>query len=279
MARQQSCIDHFKIIGLALHNYHDVFRVFPPGNIWEPDPKRTPHNNGASVLFLPFVEQAAVYNTFNFSVGSWTFVQNQTTRTQRLEVYLCPDDVLVTETAKSDPSGEPTNVAFSLGSTAWCTHRDLDGPKPQGVFFDNSSTGIRDITDGTSFTVLAAEQLIDRVGRSGSAELNNGDCSGDLTAGEQFHQRSGTRWVAGHPSSGYFNSRRTPNHAQADCFHGAVPGGVGFLNKVPRSRHEGGVNVLMSDGAARFIRDAIELAVWQALNTRAGAEQVDRNAF
>jgi hypothetical protein len=273
-ARQQGCKDHFKILGLALHNYHDAFGVLPPGNIWEADPKRTPHNNGAAVLILPFVEQAAVYNSFNFSIGSWTFPANKTSREEKLEVYLCPDDLQMTETAGIDPSGQPTNMAFGLGSTAWCTHRELDGPKPQGVFFDNSNIGLRDIIDGTSGTVLAAEQVIDRAGRAGSAELNEGECSGELNEGQHFSDRSGTRWVAGHPSSGYFNARRTPNHRDPDCFHGAVPGGIGFLNKVPRSRHDGGVHVLMGDGAARFVLDNVDLTVWRAINTRAGQERL-----
>ena len=105
-----------------------------------------------------------------------------------------------------------------------------------------------------------------------------GECSGTTGEGKHYYERSGTRWVAGHPSNNYFNARRKPNHSDPDCFHG-TPAGIGSLNKVPRSRHEGGVNVLIADGAVRFMRDNIDLRVWQALNTRAGNEQVDASQF
>ena len=41
-----------------------------------------------------------------------------------------------------------------------------------------------------------------------------------------------------------------------------------------RSYHSGGVNVLFMDGSVRFVRNAIPLATWRALGTRAGGEVV-----
>lgn len=41
-----------------------------------------------------------------------------------------------------------------------------------------------------------------------------------------------------------------------------------------RSRHPGGVNAALMDGSARFVTDAIQLEVWQAMSTMAGQEQV-----
>lgn len=46
-----------------------------------------------------------------------------------------------------------------------------------------------------------------------------------------------------------------------------------------RSYHQGGVNVAFGDGAVRFVRDAINLSIWRALGTRAGAEVVSSDAF
>ena len=105
-----------------------------------------------------------------------------------------------------------------------------------------------------------------------------GECSGITGEGKQYYERTGTRWAAGHPSSNYFNARRTPNHVDPDCFHG-TPVGIGSLNKVPRSRHAGGVNLLMGDGSVRFLRNNVDLKVWQALNTRAGGESLAESDF
>ena len=279
VSRQATCSDHFKVIGIALRNYDSTYLTFPPGRIWEPDPTRPPHDNGASVLFLPFMDQEALYNAFNFW-HSWIAPTNKTVRDAKIELFLCPDDQSVPLTVRVEPSGQPTNVMFSLGSLAWLTHPthpDANrGPNPEGVFFDNSQIGLREMPDGSSFTVLASEQLVDRTRSEGSPDVT-GECSGAATAGKQFYERTGTRWVTGHPSSNYFNARRTPNHPEPDCFQGISPVGIGSLNKLPRSQHEAGVNVLLGDGAVRFIRNGIDLKVWQALNTRAGGEIINAN--
>ena len=46
-----------------------------------------------------------------------------------------------------------------------------------------------------------------------------------------------------------------------------------------RSKHVGGVVVAMADAATRFVTDEVELHVWQAMNSRAGAENVAADEF
>src|SRR5262245_28330257 len=69
-ARRTQCRNHLKQIGLALHNYHDTFGLFPPGGIWPQNSNpawswdewnwhKTP---GAFVLILPYLDARAVYN-------------------------------------------------------------------------------------------------------------------------------------------------------------------------------------------------------------------------
>jgi hypothetical protein len=47
----------------------------------------------------------------------------------------------------------------------------------------------------------------------------------------------------------------------------------------PTSNHAAGVNVCMSDGSVRFIKDTINLTTWWALGTRAGAEVIDQTSY
>lgn len=67
----------------------------------------------------------------------------------------------------------------------------------------------------------------------------------------------------------YYNHFLPPNHL--NCFNGEdyhpalVPA---------QSEHTGGVNLLMGDGAVRFISDSISRSVWQAIGTRNGTEIV-----
>ncbi len=44
-----------------------------------------------------------------------------------------------------------------------------------------------------------------------------------------------------------------------------------------RSRHTGGANFLLGDGAVKFIRDSIDIATYRAMATRAGGETLVAN--
>ena len=111
-ARRLQCSNKLRQLALALHNYHSAHGVFSPGNIvkrsttgstWcKDDPQCT--NNGApwSVLVLPFLEETARYDEFDFSRaftssnecladGSLTS-KNHIAWTRPLERFQCPSD-------------------------------------------------------------------------------------------------------------------------------------------------------------------------------------------
>src|SRR5262245_54578424 len=84
-ARRMSCGNRVKQIGLALHNYEAVHKIFPPAYItFNPAADGTAfgvsygdeYRNGPSgfawgALLLPFVEQQPLYEQFNFNVACW----------------------------------------------------------------------------------------------------------------------------------------------------------------------------------------------------------------
>ena len=53
---------------------------------------------------------------------------------------------------------------------------------------------------------------------------------------------------------------------------------TGYGWRAARSRHPGGVHVLLGDGAVRFVGDNIDLATWRGLATRSGREAVQAPA-
>ena len=46
-----------------------------------------------------------------------------------------------------------------------------------------------------------------------------------------------------------------------------------------RSRHPGGVNVVMADGSVHFVKNQVNLAVWRALSTTQGREIISDDAY
>ena len=88
-ARKSQCLNNLKQIGTALHNYHDAHKTFPPGQInslflgtqnpndrRETDPTEATIVNGIGlhgtswmVHILPFVDQAQVYDQWDFDVN------------------------------------------------------------------------------------------------------------------------------------------------------------------------------------------------------------------
>src|SRR5690606_20466187 len=92
-ARRSQCSNNLKQIALGFHNYHDTHQVFPPGAnscCW-----------GTWLLYgLPYVEQQALYNAWNFGGRSFddtgTFRYggplNITVTSTRVDAYTCPSD-------------------------------------------------------------------------------------------------------------------------------------------------------------------------------------------
>ena len=68
-ARRTQCKNNMKQLGLALHNYHDVYNAFPSGWIAVDNGVQSAHDglNGAGwgTMILPYLEQSALYNQFN----------------------------------------------------------------------------------------------------------------------------------------------------------------------------------------------------------------------
>ena len=197
-ARRSQCKNNLKQIGLALHNYHEIHKVFPPGTInpgvmtnTNPCPFPYSLNHTGWTMLLPFVDQAPLYNQFNAMIcsgparasscspllGSWPN-SNKAVTSQILSVLLCPSDkapARYTNTSsgsyKSDEAA-PTNYVFASASTMeydslWSvvatrgptTLRNGMKVPYLGAFGNNSNCRLADITDGTSNTILVGESL------------------------------------------------------------------------------------------------------------------------
>ncbi len=148
-ARRSTSKNNLKQIGLALHNYHDTFREFPPGT--QPNEKLKPEKRLSwQAKILPFLDQAPLFQNVDFD-ESWEAKDNEQAVSTRLQVYINPS-----APSQPDKVSGPTNYVGIAGV-------GKDAPtlpktsKKAGVFGYNRTTRIRDITDGTSNTVMVSE--------------------------------------------------------------------------------------------------------------------------
>ena len=164
-SRRARCMNNLKQIGLAMHHYHDAVGGFPPGYVslvpgHQPtDPESGP-GWGWGTMVLPFIDQAPLSNAVNFN-RPITDPGSQTVRASILSIYLCPSSAGSGLIRLSDSSGESLVNDLSPGQYVASAgqFQVADWPSDNnGVFFRNSRVGLRDITDGSSLTMMAEER-------------------------------------------------------------------------------------------------------------------------
>jgi hypothetical protein len=129
-ARAQST-NNLKQIALAMHNYHDTNRHFPPQAIYSPDGKPL---LSWRVLILPYLAQDDLYKEFRLD-EPWDSEHNKKLLAKMPKTYAMP----------GEDKKEPTETYYQ-------------GFAGKGAFFDGKQgTKIQDITDGTSNTILVVE--------------------------------------------------------------------------------------------------------------------------
>jgi len=229
-ARRNTCTNNLKQLGLAMHNYHDVYKSFPPGWVAiKKDADEGPFT-GWGYSILPFVDQAPLFQ--QITEGGYHKADPKLFQTV-IEVYRCPSDPMV---ALNPLRGKMASSSYSGNAGNERLPGSVDTPeKMNGIMWRNSKIGLRDIIDGSSNTFMFGERCLD----SGSGI-----------------------WMG-------VTKNRNENDAITDCSHHAQ------LNKSITSfssRHPGGANFLMCDGAVRFVDEKIEsdpeLGTYQKLAQR-----------
>ena len=130
-ARRAQCINNMKQVGLALHNYHDAYRSFPPAYI--PDEDGRPMHSWR-VLLLPYLEQQFLYDQYRFD-EPWDSPHNRALADLMPGVYRCPSSPVAGETI--------TTYAMAVGPDAF-------SPGPDG-------RAAEDFPDGLSQTIAVVE--------------------------------------------------------------------------------------------------------------------------
>lgn len=283
-ARRSQCKNNLKQLGLALHNYHDVFSVFPYRR------GGTSGNSGWTnierlcgiVPLLPYLEQSTLYNSITNSMSPdntvmlmgpapWYGSTGGTIPYRVLKSQYPQLAVQVNLLLCPSAPPHPSTAQEARKSYHFCagdSFADLNTDKPRGMFGFRSSTRMRDMTDGSSNTLAIAERAFPlsgsrsvasiataALGTSASpascAALWKGPATGYTGTTNNW---PGLRWADGNPTFSAFNTALPPNGASCTTT-GTDDNSTGFFSA--SSHHVGGVQTLLADGSVRFISENI----------------------
>lgn len=285
-ARRSSCKNNLKQLGLAIHNYHDSFNVFP-GNITEsPVAFR---NASWFTMVLPYIDQASGYAMMQFSGTNfsnqgappnlnWSVIQQL-----RVPILNCPSSVLPIVRSQS------TNSATqALGAPATLTYQVADYSGVAGGYYLPKTTTVPSGGVWTGYGWDHQVGVIVNLGPGVSprnlAKLTDGS-SNTLAVGEhssytirdsdkvKVDARS-TNWAGGAWGNG------PGNHAWLGWSlavtvprYGINYNGPGYGHEIPygghtgfRSSHTGGAQALLADGSVRFLSENINFDTLLALS-------------
>jgi prepilin-type N-terminal cleavage/methylation domain-containing protein len=281
-ARRTHCRNNLKQIGLALHNYHSTFLVFPPAFcLNKEDPTGTQGGQwSVHARILPFVEGFGLYDDIDFDDQ---YTAGESPATDRVAVYICPSEV--NDTGRGEEH-YPATYGFNGGT--WMVWDNSTYQQGDGAFAPNSSGRPRDFRDGMSQTLCFAEvKAYTPYVRDGSdgTDILPSSLAG-LNAGSLKPDTGHTEWVDGRVHQTGFTTLFGPNAVTpiegsggatavdgdfTSCREGKLPStctGPTYAAVTSRSYHSGIVNVLFMDGSGHSISDEIDLQIWRRLSTR-----------
>lgn len=276
-ARRMSCSNNLRQVGLACHNYHDTHRTFAPGRITDSTAVNSTGDSvtmvtGFLAMILPFMEQGNLKDLYDQRYG-FDDVANQEAANYTVDAYLCP----------SAP-GNRTTPIYAGWNMGWTTDVDDLIPDLTGIATDyqgvrgihivddtgawvddygkvgilsENATRFRDITDGTSNTIM----LFEMAGKptnwiSGKQqEVTNA----------QFYGYG--PWAGNNGVMIWNYNRDGENHCGEadDCLHYININNEG----APYSFHPGIAMMMLADGSTRNIPENIDRHIFVNLCMKA----------
>jgi type II secretory pathway pseudopilin PulG len=129
-ARRNMCVNNLKQIALALHNYNDVYKTFPPA--YTVDAEGRPLHSWRT-LILPYIEETALYKKIDLS-KPWDDPANAEAFKTPISAYQCPS---------SEAQGNQTTYLAIVA--------------PDGFFQNTEPRNLSDVTDGASKTIMVID--------------------------------------------------------------------------------------------------------------------------
>jgi prepilin-type N-terminal cleavage/methylation domain-containing protein len=302
-ARRTACQSNLRQLGLAIHNFENSKRYFPPST----DIRRSANANGVAsqpwsgqALILPYLEGDTIYRLIDFTKGYHT-PENKAllppwgVAATRVDVLMCPSEPKNTarlNATTGEPEHYPLNYGFSVGR--YLVYDPVSKADGGAAFGPSSKFRAGMISDGLSKTLAMSEVKAFNPRYHNAAApaapsdvpLSPDQVTQKIAGGEWSATNGHTEWVCGRAIHNGFTTLFPPNTVIS---HTRPDGGTfdisvcstreGNSTTLPtyavipsRSHHPGSVNTLLMDTSVHQVSSEIDANVWQALGTRASGE-------
>jgi prepilin-type N-terminal cleavage/methylation domain-containing protein len=252
-ARRMKCANNLKQFGIAMHNYVDVHKSFPLGHLFRGSVDGDPNDADGGTGFgwgsaiLPYIEQQAIYDQFNFQlpITNNNPSRNLTLAQTHLPMFTCPSDIKPKNRTDGQVTDSATSSYKACGTSYDGWQGGAIGAAPNRLRFngmfdrDNRGTALRipEITDGTTnqFMIAEAKWKMDANGRNrgrifGATDQNDG--------------------AVGASNALMLNGQWQMNWTQ--------PEGNQQPHRTVASEHPGGAQLCLADGSVRFVSENIQ---------------------
>ncbi|MEQ8846790.1 DUF1559 domain-containing protein [Botrimarina sp.] len=299
-ARRAQCVSNLKQIGLAILNFESAHGTLPPGRHGcDGDPTcnresgadpADPLNAASGMVFiLPYLEEQPLFDQLvrfpgdtiadGFQTANWLAQPGMAEAIrQRPAVYACPSDdseatapmtskIAALEDVSDAPVWSVASYGLVMGSV-WVDQFNPNKFGNDGLFFYLTRIPLRRVTDGTTKTMLAGE----RIANERSPHIAQLESNRLKVATENF-------WAPGLRSQWGLHNVRWPINTPALIGMPPVATNGSYITGTFSSRHPQQAHFAFADGRVQPVDENIELEVYWALGTRAGAQEGDTDSF
>lgn len=298
-ARRTQCRNNMHQLGLALHNYHDVFGIFPVGTgldhhtqgsvdycnnlggsaaLWSSQ-GCNPWTGGAwrkgshLLKLMPYLDQAPLYNRvpWGIDVDAWLFNTANNVRKHTVPSLLCPSDTILVNVDRAH-----TNYMMSMGAQRMSDRGGWCGNVYPGNVFGHGSIGHGSTSDPSRISGMFSRfcwaakirDVTDGTSQTIMMMESRPNCN-DHLAGGWFHGNSNFAAATTAPIN-FLTCRNEPGYVPNSCNDWSN----WQTSMGAKSRHEGGAFFLLADGSVHFISETIDYMTYQRLGDRYDGEPI-----
>ncbi len=271
-ARRSSCQNNFKQQGLALALYEEARGEYPAGAIWGGGPRN--HRGSLMIFMLPYIEQQAVYDLFDFTMNTDDQLNPNTMEpigNLPIETYKCPSD--------EHPDDLDHDRAMS----------NYAGLKGSSRHINNSGCSCRTFNTWNSFALSPYESfqtandyagVFTRIGIVTKQEHITDGISQTAYMGETVPECSAhasNGWAMSNNGQG-LTSTIVPINFDSCIRERSREGCNRHCNWNTelgvKSRHPGGAHLLYGDGSIQFLSESIDMWTYQYIGAKADGEVI-----